>query len=464
MLRLAFLFAFLQALCLNAQCDSTRILAIEVLGNRKTKTEVILREMSISSEQCTPVCDIGAVLEANRLLLMNTLLFNEVRLNAFYSKDSMSVAIRVQITENAFFVPFPTIELADRNVNVWWREQGASWRRINIAIWATHYNLTGNNDKLKIVGQVGYTQKIELQYLRPAVNFKRTVGFEIGGRFERNKEVAVYSESNRLTFVRERGNYLIKKYSFDLAFFWRPKLFSQHLLRIGFEKIEADAKIVSFQNESLLGRSNFLNDPFIQYTYTFDSRDQKPYPTKGKLIKLLLRKDGIGFSANERKSISMTASGTFYKNVYRKINLEYHLKGQYQYWLGIPNWYHSKALGYSDDYLRGYEYYVVDGNSWLLSKATLRFPLVNHIIKLGKVMPIQGFRNIPLRWYLTAYTDQGVANDPYFALNDQISNRFLFSYGLGIDCVAFYNWLMQAQISRNHLGEMGLFLHYKTSF
>ncbi len=45
----------------------------------------------------------------------------------------------------------------------------------------------------------------------------------------------------------------------------------------------------------------------------------------------------------------------------------------------------SRALGYSDDYLRGLEYYVVDGTAFFILKNTLRRELLNFKVRLPVV-------------------------------------------------------------------------------
>ena len=45
-----------------------------------------------------------------------------------------------------------------------------------------------------------------------------------------------------------------------------------------------------------------------------------------------------------------------------------------------------------------------------------------------------------------------------------LPNSFLWSQGISIDYLTYYDKLLRIEFSRNHLGEKGLFLHFSNPF
>jgi hypothetical protein len=118
--------------------------------------------------------------------------------------------------------------------------------------------------------------------------------------------------------------------------------------------------------------------------------------------------------------------------------------------------------------LRGYEYYVVDGDDFGLLQNSLHFELFDRTFDLSKYLKwniLQGFRSLPLKCYLSGNFDVAQArSSDLLAQKNPLNNRTLYSGGIGFDVVAYYSWVWQFQYSWNDLGEKGLFFHYKAGF
>ncbi|MCK7558159.1 hypothetical protein MKQ70_25395 [Chitinophaga sedimenti] len=118
----------------------------------------------------------------------------------------------------------------------------------------------------------------------------------------------------------------------------------------------------------------------------------------------------------------------------------------------------QKAMGYNDDYLRGYEYYVVDGTSFAIVKSTLRQQLLATSFRLP-VVP-RKFSQVPVRIFAKAYADAGYTYSK-FPGDGFLNNRMLYSGGAGLEIVSFYDTAIRFEYSVNQFGEKGLFLHAK---
>jgi hypothetical protein len=127
-------------------------------------------------------------------------------------------------------------------------------------------------------------------------------------------------------------------------------------------------------------------------------------------------------------------------------------------------YYFKEGLGYHD-FLRGFEYYVIEGEDYYLSKNTFKFELLPQRISNLKFIPLRKFRKIHYAIYLTTHFDIGIAHekDEEVLLNNDLSNKLLYSTGVGIDIATYYDRVFRFEYSLNSLNEAGFFIHFKAS-
>jgi hypothetical protein len=116
-----------------------------------------------------------------------------------------------------------------------------------------------------------------------------------------------------------------------------------------------------------------------------------------------------------------------------------------------------RGLGYQNDFVRGYELYLVDGQHFLLTRNSARYRFFSKVLNFGKIIPIKQFRTMPIDLYFTVFSDFGIAfNDKpirrYPLLtsdNSKLSNKLMGSIGAGIHIVTFYNSVLRFETSYN---------------
>ena len=69
------------AILMPAQSNFVFVKEIQISGYKKTKRKIILRELDFAVGDSIPITELGQKIERNRLLLMNTGLFTEVKIN-----------------------------------------------------------------------------------------------------------------------------------------------------------------------------------------------------------------------------------------------------------------------------------------------------------------------------------------------------------------------------------------------
>jgi hypothetical protein len=125
----------------------------------------------------------------------------------------------------------------------------------------------------------------------------------------------------------------------------------------------------------------------------------------------------------------------------------------------------EKALGYGNNYLRGYEDYVMDGHYFLLMKNTLRFLLMpTKIVEIKWLSRLPKFNKIHFTLYANVFTDFGYIYNNYAASGNTFENTFLYSGGAGLDLVTYYDIVLRVDYSVNKKKEGGVYITLITPF
>lgn len=149
-----------------------RIEAAIVVGNEKTKEEVILREIPFHFPDTLDLEDLQYI--QNRIT--NLMLFNQVELGLLGEPGHTILVI--QVTESWYIYPVPLLFINER-----------SWSKISYGFQLTHQNFRGMNERLSAGGWLGYNPSFFLHYFNPWLgrNAKMILGFNFFGRKVGNK-------------------------------------------------------------------------------------------------------------------------------------------------------------------------------------------------------------------------------------------------------------------------------------
>lgn len=446
----------------TAQPDYLYVDTIAFEGNRKTKATLLLRELEFAPGDSLPAATLPETLERNRLRLMNTGLFSIATLSVDTLPPGNRLAIRFRFVEMWYIYPIPLFELADRNFNVWWTEFDRSLKRVNYGISWTHLNLSGQADILKVNLNFGYSNRYELVYERPWLNRRQTLGLRVATGFTRAHELAVGTSGNKQQFLVDANRWQITRYYANTSLSWRPKLWATHIWTAEYhlnrvaDSIAADLNPDYFLN----GRTRQRHFSLI-YRYQIDRRDIRPYPLGGWLAAIDLRQNGL-LPDDDLHLFRATGELKKYFSFSRRLSLETIVKGRFVLPRRKPPYHNNQALGYGNDFVRGYEFYVVDGLDYALLKTSFHVLTFDRSFNLGRFMPLKAFRILPLKIYLAVNNDTGYANDPYYAAGNPLTNRWLYGYGVGIDIVAYYDKVAKLEWSWKGPGGGGFYLNINT--
>lgn len=431
--------------------EKQQIRSIHIEGNKRTRRSIILREMSVAEGEKISKMKVPEEMEVNRKRLMNLSLFSEVVVNTVVINDT-TIDWHIKVREQWYILPELTLKLADRNFNVWWNEQNHDIRRANLGVAFKHRNFRGNLEELSATVQVGYTQKFGLEYFRPYIDKKQQHGLGASFFFSQNEETFYITDSNKLKFVKKPGTYIIRHFEAAAQYVHRPGYANRHTIELRYRDFKADDTIVGLNADYYKKASKQLQLMEFTYRYDLNKVDNWNYPLTGlKVVGYAVVRVGVkGFDFQSYVSGEVG----YFKRLGRKWLWSEVLRGR----LTAPDeqpYTFRYAMGNNSEYLRGYEYYVIDGSQYGLLRSNFKYELLNTAIRN---FPVKYLAVIPVRVYPKVFVDVGYAANR-FPGNSYLNNRALVGYGVGVDIVSAYDFKLRLEYAWNHLGEKGLFLH-----
>lgn len=451
-LSVSFCLCFLYSVLCSAQSVNVHIDSIIITGNTKTNDHIILRELTFAQGDSVAISRLAGMMDSSVSNLKNTPLFLEVFID-FTPLNREEIIIRVDVKERWYIFPLFSIALADRNFNVWWFEQDHKLSRLEYGVGLVYYNLTGNNDPLRINTIFGFSNKYELSYDLPFFNSKTNVGAGAAFLYQTNKQIYYTTENNTQIFfegedrVREKLKALIELHT-------RTNLYSRLALRTQYNAIQIADTIAELNPQYLGNGQKQLDFMSVAVKYTSNHTDNRQYPLKGYFWQAELQKIGFGKQVDQ---VTAFAQINGYKPLSDKIFLNGMLAAKTNFSQNYP-YYLTESLGYCEYFVRGYEYYVVDGQSTYLTRNNIKWKCIDWNVE-APVINAEKFKKIPVQVYLKIFADAGYVTDNYYSELNPLTNTFLYSGGIGVDITTYYDWVFRAEAAVNGLGELGVFLH-----
>ena len=441
---------------------------LTVNGTKKTKIYIVYREIHFKKGDSIVIADLSKELEQARFQVYNTTLFNEVKFE-LVALDAANVLINVQVLERWYLYPIPQFKWVDRNFNEWYRTYKASLSRVNYGIKFVHYNLSGRRDQLRIYFINGYTRNVSFTYTAPYSNRKLTQGFIIGGGYLQKRELAIKTNYNdSLIFypsnpvIKSKNEFLYKNWYAHAGYTIRRGFFTKHIFTASYNYIKIpDSVILGKQYNPNYFKDSVNSKGIIDLIYTlqYANVNNGSYPLKGKTWFASLQKRGLGFTGGVNM-LQLEAGYNKYfdmgKGWYSSVQLNGKVKLPFD-----QAYINQRGFGYGDIYLRGLEYYVIDGVATALVKSTIKKKLFSVNIPF-KYFP-KLLTKIPITVFAKTFTDVGYAYTQK-KYDTYLNNRLLYSGGFGIDILTLYDINLRFEYSFNQLGEKGLFLHNQSGF
>jgi outer membrane protein assembly factor BamA len=435
--------------------SSVYVKELKIIGNKSTMERIILRELPFQIGEKIPATKLKEILERAKSNLLNTLLFNFVTLEPVYF-DSVNISIYITVEERWYWWPTPIFEIQETNFNTWW--QTKDLERINYGLLLVKENFRGRKERLSFKFQAGYTEQASINYKIPYINKKQTHGLNMGFSYNRNHEITYATTNNVRNFYRNDNDYVREQIGVNLGYDIRPKLYNQHTIQVGYSNVNV-ADTIAFLNSDYLSLGVSQTQYFSAgYTVKRDKRNFKSYPTKGYYYDFNAVKNGLGILNKDLGLIYFTTQAKKYWQLADRVYLSEMVKIKYTAKEGP--YYLYGGLGYGNNLVRGYEFYVINGEHYGFTKTQLRYALIDNKIFKIKPLPFEKFNKVPLSIYLGTFFDAGYVDSKVNSQNNFLTNTSLYGGGFSIDFVSYYDMVFRVEYSINKMNEKGIFIHF----
>lgn len=434
---------------------------IIIRGNRKTKDYIILREMELKPGDSVIISNLISLIEKDREHIYNTTLFVEVDAEPVII-SAFDFDININVKERWYIFPLPELQFVDGSINKWLSKYKGDLSRLNYGLKFTHYNLTGRKDQLRLHFLTGYTRTIYFNYKAPYANASLTDGFSVGGGYSQNREISYKTDYNNNLVNYKKKDFVRNSWDVQLSYTIRKAIKKSETFGLNFTHLKIDDSLITpTYNPFYFNKTSPMVD-FVDLYYSLQYSDVNNvlYPLTGFSGKLELEKRGLGFSGGINL---FSIQGEF--NKYWSLGKKWYASTQIQGTIKLPfdqPYINQQALGYGNSYVRGFEYSVIDGVAYAISKFNLKREIfnftVNTIFKKSKI-----FNKIPFHIYAKTFADVGYSYTKE-EFSSRLNNKFLYSGGIGFDIVTIYDVQFRIEYSLNSLAQKKLFLHNEKGF
>ena len=458
-MRLFFLVCFLIPFSCFTQIQidslgSDRVITqIIIIGNDKTKPEIIHRELAFSIGDIVSDSSLEYLTTQARQNLLNTSLFTivNVQINRL---NQNQVDFLIILKERWYTWVVPLVEYKETNFNNWIKE--GNFSRTNIGANIIQRNFRGRNEILGLDFKFGYAPEFGIKYIIPYINKNLNTGLTLASKYYTQEELNYNSFDNKRALVKLEDKHIINAFSIEAALKHRHLLNNYFTLKVGFNNVNFNDTLI--QLNANLAPSKHFQYVSIFGQYAYDKRDIKPYPLKGYYLKSILQSDWDVLNFNNSQ-LYLRQDIKQYLPIKNRWYFAHSLKMKYTF--VNPPYFLQHGLGYKE-FLRAYEYYVIDGQHYGLYRSNIKYNLVKEKNHHFDFVRPKNFQDFHYSIYVNYFLDGGYVynNSVESNFNNSFQNNFLLSHGIGIDFVTYYDKIFRFELSMNREKETGVFIHF----
>jgi len=449
------------------------ISGIEITGNKLTKEQIIIRELNFKDGDSLATFEPGKAIRFGqkrfvttdssqlRLLmtysrenLINTKLFLTVNLSLKQIRNNQ-YKVLIDVTERHYWWLFPVVKLNAPNFNEWLRD--IDWTALSMGLFFSHNNLFGTSHQTSLVGYIGKSYAVAWGYKIPWIGKGQKIGLTFGAAYQNLYTVEYGSLENKRQMLYDYNSLQNVKLTAMLNL--RPGLYNYGTVKLTGEWVKASDSLYQLDTSYLAGNKTSNLSLSLYADYYYDSRNSHSYPLKGSLMRVFVNKIGLGFVSKDVDVFYYGVDLHFYQTISRKFYIAEMVKAEGASGQNYP-YYYQLNMGYKKDFIRGYDLYTLKGDQMYYFRSNFKYELIKPSLK--KVKPGQEknkFKTLQYAFYLNAFADCGYVLDK-FTENNPYNNKMLFSWGLGLDFVTYYDLVLRFEYAFTSISTNGFFIGF----
>ena len=439
--------------------DQLTIGEILIEGNKKTNPRIIIRELTFEVENTYTRQELDSMFVGDRNRIYNTNLFNEVKFE-IVNESNGNADIKILVDERWYFYPIPFFKLVDRNFSDWWSNRNRDFNRVNYGVRVTQYNFRGKAEALRVNAQFGFNTRLNFIYRVPYIDKKQKHGLTFNFNYLKTKNLAYSTVDNIRRFASADSDLRTLIHS-RIDHNYRNSFLSFHQSTIGHYHISVADTVVSL-NPNYLASGTTQSFFYLRYGYLWDRRNNRNYPTSGEWYRGGITKFGLGLLDEE----------VDYWSISLKLTKYYDLGKNWYYAAGFNgltsfpeerNYSNYFAVGFLGSSFRGHDLNIIEGSSYSLQLNEIKYKVFSNSYDISRLIPVQQFQTFPVSIFGKLFFDHGyVKGYPNYTGSDLLDDRYVYTYGAGIDLIIIYDTVFRLELSRNTLNETNFFINFLT--
>jgi outer membrane protein assembly factor BamA len=452
--------------------DNVIISEVKVSGNKLTKDHYIIRELDFKKGDTLGTVYIDGKREKglkrvvgdsselalrmgySRENIINTKLFLTVDVGVEQIEEN-KYRLLIDVNERHYWWLFPVAKLNAPNFNEWLRDPAL--QDISMGLFFSHNNLFGISHQTSLAGYVGESYAAVWGYRIPWIGKGKKVGLTFGAGYENLYTAEYGSLDNKRQMIYDYN--ALQSANFRVKFTFRPHLYNYGTIQLTGNYVWVSDSLHNLAPD-LLAEGRKDNSSLSLYAdYSYDTRNSKSYPLTGNNMKVFINKVGLGLVKHEVDYFYYGIDFRFYQKIGKKWYVAEMMKLENASGENHP-YYYQIGITERKDFIRGYDLFTIKGDRMAYFRNNIKYELVKPSTKkVKKGQEKNKFKALQYAFYLNLFADAGfVRND--FTENNPYNNRMLFSWGLGLDFVTYYDMTLRFEYAFTSIGTNGFFFGF----
>jgi len=449
------------------------VTGVIITGNNLTKPMIITRELDFKIGDSLATFQIGKRvnfsdrnfypgdsselrlrMNYSRENLINTKLFLTV--NISLKKISINdYNLVIDVTERHFWWLFPIAKLNAPNFNEWLR--APQWSDLSMGLFFSHNNLFGLNHQTSVIALLGKSWAVAMGYKIPWIGKGQKIGLTMIAGYSNLYTVEYASVDNKRQMLYAPNSSQDVKVEVKLTL--RPGLYNYATVQLTGEYITISDSMIKLDSGYLAGHKKTNSSLTLYADYYYDSRNSHSYPLKGNLLRVFVEKVGLGLVSKDVDLFYYGIDFHFYQTISRKWYVAEMVKAENSAGENAP-YYYQLNMTQGKDFIRGFDLYTLKGDQIYYCRNNIKYELIKPSLKKVKEGQEKNkFKALQYAFYLNAFADAGYTVNKFTDINPY-NNKLLFSWGLGIDFVTYYDLVVRFEYAFTSIGTNGFFFGF----
>jgi hypothetical protein len=447
----------------------------QITGNDLTKEWLLTRELDFKigdTLQTSPIgkgvdfslkrfapgdsSELSLRLKYSRENLINTNLFLTVDIAVEQIVDN-TYRLLISVTERHYWWLFPVVKLNAPNFNEWLRDIDLT--AVSMGLFFSHNNLFGTSHQTSLVGYLGKSYAVAWGYRIPWIGQGKKTGLTFGAAYENLYTVEYGSLENKREMLYAYNSRQVVKLGATLNL--RPGLYNYGTIKVSGEWVGVSDSLFALAPEYLAKGKTSNTSMSIYADYAYDSRNSKSYPLFGNYLRGFVNKVGIGLVSKDVDYFFYGIDFHFYQQLSKKFYVAEMFKLENSAGEDHP-YYYQLNMTQKKDFLRGYDLYTLKGDQMYFFRSNIKYELVQPSLKKDKKGDEKNkFKNLQYAFYLNIFADCGYVVNKF--TTDELNpynNQMLYSWGLGIDFVTYYDMVLRFEYAFTSIRTNGFFFGF----